>query len=101
MKKLLLAIALSTVLTAPVYAKAKKPMSCDTMAMLANVIMTARQNGYSLAKRMDMVKGDKLLESMSMMAYDVPRFSTDKFQRRAVEKFENKWMLACLKQRSK
>lgn len=98
MKKLLLAVALTTALTAPVHAE---KASCEDIAGLAKSVMSARQNGVSLSKLIKITGKDNLMKTMVMLAYDETRFSTKKFQDRAVSKFENKWMLACLKNSEK
>ncbi|MGX9996688.1 hypothetical protein [Vibrio sp. JZG120] len=70
---------------------------CEKYGSLATSIMNNRQVGVSMSKMMEAVDGDKLLQNLIIEAYDSPRFSTDKMQKKATERFRDDTYLACVK----
>jgi hypothetical protein len=94
MKKLLMTLALGAVLAGPAAA-------CEGFGQLAEELMIARQMGVPMSRVMEVAEagwGDEdvdLLRQMVVMAYEVPRYATDEYQRRAVADYRNEVELAC------
>jgi hypothetical protein len=79
--------------------------ACNSLAGLAETIMDGRQQGVSVAKMMEAIANEeeqtaqKLVEELIIAAYDQPRFSTAKMQRRTMEEFRDAVYLQCVKAR--
>lgn len=96
MKKLLTAIALlSTSFIAQ--AEESKGMSCKEISEFAGSIMQARQQGTPMSDLYDIANGSKVIESLIILAYEVPKFNTAEYKQREVSKFKNELFLACVK----
>lgn len=72
--------------------------TCSTVGELATTIMESRQSGASMAKLMEAVpEGGSYIETLIISAYDVPRYSTERMQKKAVEEFRDEVYLECVK----
>lgn len=69
---------------------------CNSVSELAEVIMEHRQAGTDMAKIMGTAQEDATRQVI-IMAYDSPRFHTERNQQRAVQDFKNDAYLACIK----
>ena len=95
MKKIVLmlaALSTSALASEPVPMKA----TCDQIADLARLAMEARQIGAPM--RMMMAGGkDTIMADMIIEAYGHPAFTIKKNQDRAIQEFEDRWYLGCVK----
>lgn len=96
MKKLILLTLLSFNLAAE--DKKEEPVSCETISILAETIMSARQQGVAMSDIINLGKDDKLLKILTIEAYEKPRYSTQKNQDQTTQDFKNDVYLECLKQ---
>lgn len=96
MKKLLTALAiLSASFTAQ--AEESKGISCKEISEFAGSIMQIRQQGTPMADVYDRAGGSKVIESLIIPAYEVPKFNTAEYKQREVNKFKNEFFLVCVK----
>lgn len=70
---------------------------CETVYSESIAIMTLRQDNYSLVKLLEAYPDSKPARALIISAYEQPVFNTEQFQQRAINKFANKAMLACIK----
>ena len=102
MKKLLLASLLAASLT-PFSANAA--IACEDVASLAKTIMNVRQDGVSMAKLLGAINNSDdepvrdIGKAILMDAFEVPHYNGSELKKKEISDFENKWMLACLKNR--
>jgi hypothetical protein len=68
---------------------------CTVIGDLAEAIMTNRQLGIPMSRMMEINGADDLARLMVMEAYKEPRYSSDEYQRRAVQDFRNEIEVAC------
>lgn len=87
-----LALSTSTLTAEPVPMKA----TCDQLAELSRLAMEARQIGVPLRTMMTGAK-DTIMADMLTEAYGSPAFTTKKNQDRAIQEFEDRWYLRCVK----
>lgn len=91
---------------APEPAPAPKPtmaeisQRCSTYSSLANKIMEARQGGVSMAEQMKIMAEDEIAQRLVVMAYEQPRYATDRMQSRTIVDFENTVHLTCIRESS-
>ena len=74
--------------------------TCGDLGELATTIMKNRQSGVSMSKMMDAIAGKDggaLPEKLIISAYDSPRYSTQRMQKRTVEEFRDEVYLGCVK----
>lgn len=95
MTKILL-VSFLTIMAISAHADDYREM-CNSLSEAAKSTMERRQEGVSMRKVMEIAKGNKLLESVVISAYDSPRYSTEEMQARSVEDFRDKWYLECIK----
>jgi len=95
MKMLIVATALFAALSAPV--SAEEQASCEQIASIANSIMTAHQNGTPLAVMMGITKGNELLQTITVEAYEGVRYSTKQIQDGQIAEFRDRWYMWCFK----
>ena len=76
---------------------------CPTLATSAEKIMDNRQTGVPLSRMMEIAKtaGDLegILTSITLEAYNRPRYSTGEYQRNAIAEFRNEWEVRCYRVR--
>jgi len=70
---------------------------CENFSEMAGQIMGYRQDGGEMAEAMKIADGNGLIEQMVVQAFDIPRFSTERHQRRQVVEFKNKAYAKCFK----
>lgn len=104
----LLILAVFAAITSPAYSRELRPIDfeyCKSQEELAEAIMEARQIGRPMSSVMDTVRKQDTISKMAIllvqMAYDSPRYSTQKAQKRAITEFSNEHYAACLKAESK
>lgn len=68
---------------------------CVGIHSLAQSVMAAYQGGVPITELLDMAEDDKLLRGMVLEAYDGVRFSSQRNQQEAIERFANGWGMAC------
>lgn len=96
-----LAIALIGLFAVSFGANAESVDVCPSVGKAAEAVMEARQQGVDMSKMMAVARADKSIEkmlvAMVIAAYDQPRMSVAKNQKRSVEEFKNTALLACYK----
>lgn len=74
--------------------------SCNTAALIAEKVMTVRQNGASLSEVLSIFEGDTPTDrggrAMAKEAFSLPRYTTEKHQTLTVQEFRTRWHLKCL-----
>lgn len=74
--------------------------SCNTAALMAEKVMTVRQNGANLTEVLaifnDNTPTSKGGRAMTKEAFASPRFSTERNKSLAIEEFRTRWHLKCL-----
>jgi opacity protein-like surface antigen len=94
MKKLLIVAALTATLSAPAFAADKPKNRCVEIYNLAQAVMEVRQRQVSI----NLVMGESPSETLRPIvidAYSQPAYSGDEYQKSSVDKFANKYALAC------
>lgn len=94
MKTTLAAIALALV---PITAPAQSADEVfGVFSEFGQAVMTARQNGVPLQVAMSANDtNSELLAAIILQAYEVPRYSTERVKRRAIEDFRDEVSLGC------
>ncbi len=94
---ILTAFTLPSITSASTISSSKQEM-CTTLSAIAERIMYLRQEGTDM---MELVKVTTVPIAMKMIeqAYEQPQYSTDEYKQRAVQRFKNEWVLACIKAR--
>ena len=101
MKKSILICILALGLAFPAFASD----ICKAVESLAENTMKARQAGSAASDMLGIgeiegVKGtneSKLLKIIVLSAFEVPRYSSPEYRRRAVEDFKNEWYIWCIR----
>ena len=75
---------------------------CSMMATLAESVMSARQTGVELQTLMETMTEaggamGKIGQELLILAYDQPRYTTEKIQRRTIDEFRDDAYLECAK----
>ena len=96
MKKLILALSIAA-LSFSVSAEDEQS-SCSRLADSAGNIMKLRQSGFEMAEMYKAHKdaGSELGVKLTIDAYKIPMFGTQKYKDESVKKFKNKWFMACV-----
>ena len=97
MKKLILAIALLTSTAVIAEEKTTSLETCQTISELAGSVMEVRQSGASMVEVYKSMSGNELAIDMVVMAYDQPKFSTDKYRAESITSFSDQWFTVCIK----
>ncbi len=100
MKKLVLTLTLAALSTSA-FAAEPAPISamtqvCSQIANTARITMEARQNGSPMREVMELTTNPTILDIITE-AYGHPAYSTSKVQEKAIQEFENRWYLKCVK----
>lgn len=78
----------------------KLEKSCNTVALMAEKVMTVRQNGANLSDVLSIFEGNtptaKGGRAMAKEAFALPRYMTEKHKAVTVEEFRTRWHLKCL-----
>ncbi len=93
MKNLIYLIVL-VIISTPTYADDWRE-KCEILSKVGEVIMLNRQSGFSMAKMISFSKS-KTLEGIVIVAYEEPRYSTEKQIARSVTEFSNNLYLVCV-----
>ena len=96
MNRTLIALALITTTSTA------SALDCNQFATLAEHVMRSHQSGVPLTSVMSNFEENvssaaarKVLKKMAVLAYEQPRYSTDKFQRKAIAEFRDDFATAC------
>lgn len=95
-------ILFSLIVVTPVKADSWREL-CSSYSDLSEKIMTNRQSGVAMSKMMSTVDGQKdamskVIEEIIIEAYEKPRYSTERMQKRTIEDFRNSIYLTCAKE---
>ncbi|MCP3909128.1 MAG: hypothetical protein GY712_14060 [Oceanicoccus sp.] len=93
MKKTILALTL----IASMPATAQVSEFCKSIADMAETIMEKRQDGVKMIDMLNLVKDNKLIETIVLDAYDFPKFSINENKQEMVSDFSDRWLMACIK----
>ena len=103
MKKIIAGMILSLVFAGNAAAE-KEMTTCSLLALIAKKTMESRQSGTPLSKYLELAESTDLpqaiknaLRDIALIAWDTPKFSTDRNKKEAITEFENKMLLECLK----
>lgn len=103
MKKIILSAGFCAVLlfSAVIPAKAQNLEVCSALGGAAKRAMESRQVGVSMEKLVESLPEEgptrKLLLDILIMAYEKPRYSTEKYRSESIKDFENLWYVQCIK----
>ena len=103
MKKIILSAGFCAVLlfSAVIPTKADSLELCSSIGESAEKIMEARQLGISMEILMNKLPEEgptrNLMQNVLIMAYDSPRYSTEKYRSESIKDFRNLWYLECIK----
>lgn len=100
MKNLLIGLALSAAMTAPVFA-IDVIEQCKAFEELAGSIMSARQNNVSIVKSLEIAGDNEAMKSIVMGAYEQGAMSYEPNKVRQRAEFANKWAMLCIKANSR
>ncbi len=97
MKKIVLTLTLAALSTSA-FAAEPAPMkaTCPQIAELARLAMEARQIGAPLRTMMAGAEGT-IMADILIEAYGHPAYRTSEVQDRAIQEFEDRWYLKCIK----
>ena len=102
-KTIILAIAAAMLIfSIPTQSKADSGR-CGALEELARTVMEKRQNGFPMKTLVDAIsgigdkKGRKAVKMMVIMAYDVPNYNSEEYEREAVNNFADKFYKMCIK----
>ena len=107
MKRILLIIAFSFMSVA---SKAEPTELCKDISEIAEVMMWARQEGYSSAEMMELtehLEGEnadlfsKLMKSMVINAFGIQRHFSDEYKEQEIEEFKSQYFIKCYESASK
>jgi|GEM_PF-2110094 len=100
MRRTLTIFAAGIVTAAGAHAAPAKVDTCATVARIAELIMSRRQEGQPLDRMLEAVKssvGAQHIQSLVVAAYDVPLQDTDEAKERAIETFSTEGRITCMK----
>ena len=79
--------------------------TCSELGRLAAGVMELRQDGTPVNELIELFSRPEvpresrvLMRAMILLAYDTPRFSTERIKSEAAADFANKFMIACYKE---
>lgn len=100
MKKLLMAVAVAVMFSAPVQAKD----NCEGVSEIANSIMVARQSGVAMKEMVVIVNNSDfeaevkgVLIEMVVLAWEQPAYSSPEYQKKIIREFTDMFYLQCVK----
>ena len=71
---------------------------CDNLHGLASEVMIARQSGRSLQDVIQATDNNAFVRRMARIAWERPRYSTERYQQQEVTDFADQWYSQCLSQ---
>jgi len=95
MKKILLTAAAGIIVAGSAYAG--DIGKCEKIGELAGGIMTLRQLNTKMSKVINKLGPESPFVSIVIKAYETPLYSTEKYKKREIMKFENMYYIECLK----
>lgn len=98
MKKLVLALALSALLTLTAQAEEKPKHVCESIGDLAEVIMQKRQGGADLTEILGLAGDNAAIRGMVLSAYEEANYNSQQYKNKAIRDFKERFVLACYKQ---
>jgi hypothetical protein len=106
MKNLMKAILVVGSFVAMTNAALAQTDTCETVSKIATSVMDNRQSGVPLSKMMEIVRAVEktpvgpIAKTMTIDAYEQPRFNTKDMQKRMIGDFADKYTLICEKART-
>lgn len=91
LKPIILAL---TLLATPLAAETEAH-HCEQMGVIAAKIMESRQVGVPMSNMMKIVSDNDLLKTLTITAYQSPRFRTDAYRQKAITDFRNEVEVLC------
>ena len=70
---------------------------CTSLSEMAESFMRARQIEVPMSKLIEHAKGDPIIESVVVAAYNRPSFRTEQFAQREIAMFKNQVYMECFK----
>ena len=100
MKKLILALSIAALSFTVSAQEEAEDSTCSQLAGAAGKTMQLRQDGLEMASmyNLHVKNGSDLGIKLTIDAYKVPLFGTQKYKDEAIRKFKNKWFMACVSQ---
>ena len=99
--KTFIAALLTSSLISPAVAGDSRNELCTSISSYANVVMTARQAGFSMSKLMSVAGLEDPAaagaKEIVIAAYGQRRWNSERGQQRAIEDFENDIHLGCMR----
>ena len=96
LKRIITAATILVATTAPLAAETDE---CVTLGDTAAALMEARQAGVPMSETMSYTNGNEFLEALTVAAYSVSRFTTDRYRQGAVTDFRNEVEMICYENR--
>jgi hypothetical protein len=90
------AVAIAALISSPATAEDRLKI-CEQFSEGVGEIMKARQRNVPMADVVNVFKRDPSIVKIIILAYEKPRFHSEKQQQNAVEDFRNNAYLTCLK----
>jgi len=90
-------VAMDGGLTAGKSAKELQYLVCESWGEVAAITMQARQVGVLLSKALKGAEIGSPIYEVTLLAYDKPRFSTERRQKLAISDFRNEMEMGCFK----
>jgi len=103
MKKLIIALSLMASFTTfaeevePVTDESQLSANCELLETLSREIMTNRQFGIPLRSMLEIMEQGTLGRKITLLAYSMPVYGTEKYQQKAINDFANGYLLECVK----
>ena len=69
---------------------------CNALEEMAMSIMEARQTNIPMSKIYEITKDNPITKSLTIAAYDLPRFSTEEYQQNSINDFGSKAFKSCI-----
>ncbi|RKQ97115.1 hypothetical protein C7446_2534 [Kushneria sinocarnis] len=98
MKTAIAAAVIGLAACAPAQAQeeSKKDKICKKMYETAAQVMEARQAGVPLPNTISVFE-EKMYREMVRIAYREPKFSTQEYKQRSIDRYANQWASSCYK----
>jgi len=80
----------------PITDESQMSANCELLERLSRSIMI-RQSGIPLRSMLEIVKEGTLERKITLLAYSMPVYGTEKYQQKAIDDFANGYLLECVK----
>lgn len=94
MRKGIISVAL--LLAVPAIYADNSDGACDAVHEIASNVMSARQNGVSVRRAMELMGGTQIGTDIVLDAYKETRWNSESSKERAVTEFANDYYLECV-----